>query len=118
MNGKLLAYNKLVYTVNFQNDSAFQTLAKQNGTSENYEKNEVIYKVIKILEHNGDSFINDIPIEYTGSGKLRLQRQDQDLRNLREMFLESEATLLIFHSPRRNYETNSSMRQQKRFFSI
>lgn len=50
VNGKLLAYNKLVYTVNFQNDNAFQTLAAKNGTSESYEKNKVIYKVIKILE--------------------------------------------------------------------
>ena len=65
------AYNKLVYTVNFQNDNAFQTLAAKNGTSESYEKNKVIYKVIKILERNGDSFINEIPIEYTGSGKFR-----------------------------------------------
>ena len=83
VNGKLLAYNKLVYTVNFQNDSAFQTLAKQNGTSENYEKNEVIYKVIKILEHNGDSFINDIPIEYTGSGKLRFTETGSRLKKFK-----------------------------------
>ena len=83
VNGKLLAYNKLVYTVNFQNDSAFQTLAKQNGTSESYEKNEVIYKVIKILERNGDSFINDIPIEYTGSGKLRFTETGSKLKKFK-----------------------------------
>ena len=83
VNGKLLAYNKLVYTVNFQNDSAFQTLAKQNGTSESYEKNEVIYKVIKILERNGDSFINDIPIEYTGSGKLRFTETGSRLKKFK-----------------------------------
>lgn len=70
-NGKLLAYNKLVYTVTFQNDNAFKTLAEKNDTSENYEKNRIIYEVIKILESNGDTFINDIPIEITGSGKFR-----------------------------------------------
>lgn len=49
-NGKLLAYNKLVYTVTFQSDDEFKDLARQNDTSEDYEKNKVIYKVIKILE--------------------------------------------------------------------
>lgn len=34
-NGKLLAYNKMVYTVNFQNDNKFKTLAQENDTSEN-----------------------------------------------------------------------------------
>lgn len=71
VNGKLLAYNKLVYTVTFQNDNEFATLAQQNGTSENYEKNRIIYEVIKILEKNKDTFIDDIPIEITGSGKFR-----------------------------------------------
>lgn len=83
VNGKLLAYNKLVYTVNFQNDNAFQTLAAKNGTSESYEKNKVIYKVIKILERNGDSFINEIPIEYTGSGKFRFTETGSKLKKFK-----------------------------------
>ena len=40
-NGKLLAYNKLAYSVTFQNDTAFATLAKENNTSENAEKNKI-----------------------------------------------------------------------------
>ena len=83
VNGKLLAYNKLVYTVNFQNDNAFQTLAAKNGTSESYEKNKVIYKVIKILERYGDSFINEIPIEYTGSGKFRFTETGSKLKKFK-----------------------------------
>lgn len=101
VNGKLLAYNKLVYTVNFQNDNAFQTLAAKNGTSESYEKNKVIYKVIKILERNGDSFINEIPIEYTGSGKFRFTETGSKLKKFKRDVLELE-TAQTFQSPRKN----------------
>lgn len=71
VNNKLLAYNKLVYTVNFQNDTGFETLAKTNGTTVDYEKNRVIYQVIKILEKNDDDVVSDIPMEIAGSGKIR-----------------------------------------------
>ncbi len=48
-----------------------------------YEKNKVIYKVIKILERNGDSFINEIPIEYTGSGKFRFTETGSKLKKFK-----------------------------------
>lgn len=83
VNGKLLAYNKLVYTVTFQNDNAFKMLAQQNDTSENYEKNKIIYEVIKILEKNKDTFINDIPIEITGSGKFRFTETGSRLKKFK-----------------------------------
>ena len=83
VNGKLLAYNKLVYTVTFQNDNEFQVLAQENETSQNYEKNKVIYEVIQILEKNGDSFINEIPIEYTGSGKFRFTETGSKLKKFK-----------------------------------
>ena len=82
-NGKLLAYNKLVYTVTFQSDDEFKDLARQNDTSEDYEKNKVIYKVIKILEKNGDDFINEIPIEITGSGKFRFTETGSALKKFK-----------------------------------
>ena len=47
------------------------------------EKNKVIYKVIKILERNGDSFINEIPIEYTGSGKFRFTETGSKLKKFK-----------------------------------
>ncbi len=70
-NGKLLAYNKLVYAATFQDDGEFESLANKNKTSENYEKNKAIHEVIKILEKNGDEIASDLPIEITGSGKFR-----------------------------------------------
>ncbi|MDO4941855.1 MAG: penicillin-binding transpeptidase domain-containing protein [Lachnospiraceae bacterium] len=82
-NGKLLAYNKLAYTVTFQNDSAFAALAKQNKTTENEEKNKVIYKVIKILEENGDEIISDFPIKRTGKGKFEFTISGSELKTFK-----------------------------------
>lgn len=62
-NGKLLAYDKLSYTVYLENTDEFETLAKKNGTSENEEKNKVIYRLIKKLEKNKDDIITELPIE-------------------------------------------------------
>jgi len=82
-NGKLLAYNKLAYTVTFQNDTAFATLAKQNDTTENEEKNKVIYKVIKILEKNGDEVISDFPIKRTGKGTFTFTISGSELKTFK-----------------------------------
>lgn len=82
-NGKLLAYNKLAYTVTFQNDTAFAALAKQNGTSENEEKNKVIYKVIKILQKNGDSITTNFPIKRVGEGDFEFTVSGSELKTFK-----------------------------------
>lgn len=69
--GKLLAYNKLAYTVVMENSDKIAEMAKQNKTSENYEKNKMIYNLIHLLEKNGDEIINEFPIVATKSGKLK-----------------------------------------------
>ena len=78
-NGELLAYNKLAYAVTFQNDSAFATLAKENKTTQNEERNKVIYRVIKILESNGDDIVSDFPIKRTGNGKFEFTVSGSEL---------------------------------------
>lgn len=82
-NGKLLAYNKLAYAVTFQNDTQFATLAKKNKTTENDEKNKVIYKVIKILEENGDEITTDFPIKRTGKGKFEFTISGSELKTFK-----------------------------------
>lgn len=71
VNGKLLAYNKLAYTVVMENSDKISELARQNKTSENFEKNKMIYNLIHLLEKNGDEIINEFPIIATKSGKLK-----------------------------------------------
>lgn len=70
-NGKLLAYDKLTYTVYFENTDEFETLSKANGTSENEEKNKVLYRLIKKLEKNKDTIITELPIEMKEDGTLK-----------------------------------------------
>ena len=82
-NGKLLAYNKLAYSVTFQNDTAFATLAKENNTSENAEKNKVIYKVIKILEKNGDEITMNFPIKRVGKGNFEFTVSGSELKTFK-----------------------------------
>ncbi|MFI3237515.1 MAG: penicillin-binding transpeptidase domain-containing protein [Lachnospiraceae bacterium] len=56
-NGVLLAYNDLAYTVNIED--VFDTKA---------ELNEEIYKLIKLIEKNGDSIVQDFNIILDDSG--------------------------------------------------
>lgn len=70
-NGKILAYNKLAYTVVMENSDEFSKKAKENKTTENFEKNKMIHELIQILERNGDEIINDFPISITSGGKLK-----------------------------------------------
>lgn len=70
-NGKTLAYDKLSYTVYFENTDKFAELAEQNNTSENEEKNKVIYRLIKKLEKNKDEIITELPIEMKDDGTLK-----------------------------------------------
>ena len=83
-NGKKIAYNKLTYSLTFQNDTAFATLAKQNDTNENIEKNKVIYKVIKILESNGDNITSSFPIKRVGKGKFEFTIEGSELTTFKK----------------------------------
>ncbi|MDO4556048.1 MAG: penicillin-binding transpeptidase domain-containing protein [Lachnospiraceae bacterium] len=71
VNGKLLAYNKLAYTVVMESSDKFAELAEENKTTESYERNKMIYNLIKLLETNGDEIVNDFPIVLTKKGKLK-----------------------------------------------
>ncbi|MBO4461362.1 MAG: penicillin-binding protein [Lachnospiraceae bacterium] len=79
-NGVLLAYSELAYTVKIE-DVYEGTTRVRNQTM-----NDTIYKVIKMVEKNGDSIINDFSItvddnneyQYTLSGTL-LQRFKADV---------------------------------------
>lgn len=70
-NGKTLAYDKLSYTVYFENTDKFEDLAEKNHTSENEEKNKVIYRLIEKLEKNKDEIIVELPIEMKEDGTLK-----------------------------------------------
>ena len=79
-NGKTLAYNQLAYTVTLENTDETSRIARErtnangeNGqkVTENDVKNEVIYKLIKVLETNGDTINYSLPMTVNSKGKLK-----------------------------------------------
>lgn len=95
-NGELIAYNKLAYTVTFANDSDLSASAKKAGVSESMLKNEIIYKVITILESNGDTPVYDFPIVLTGNGEFEynLSSETQIKRFIADAFGKSSIDAL------------------------
>ena len=78
--GKILAYNQLAYTVTLENSEKTSKIAQErtakngkNGpkVTENQVKNEVIYKLVKVLEQNGDTINYSLPMTVNSKGKLK-----------------------------------------------
>ena len=62
-NGEELASNVLAYSVTFEDNGTYDTTRQKNLTL-----NGVAYRVLKILEHNGDSISRDFHIVLDDSG--------------------------------------------------
>jgi penicillin-binding protein 2 len=61
--GELLAYNELAYAVTIEDNGSY------SGNKDKNEKlNQIIYKLIQIVEAHGDSIINDFNIVLDGAG--------------------------------------------------
>ena len=70
-NGKLLAYNKLSYNVVFSETDALSDMT-------NEEKNEMIYRLIHIIEKHGDALSVEFYLEYR-RGELEYQVEGSSL---------------------------------------
>lgn len=62
-NGELLAYNRLAYSVTFEDNSSYESTHIRNLTL-----NSILYKTIKIIESHGDSIVNNFRVVLAGSG--------------------------------------------------
>lgn len=62
-NGKLLAHNELAYTVTIEDNGTYSS-----STEKNKAINAEIAQIIKALEKNGDSIINDFKIDLNENG--------------------------------------------------
>lgn len=58
-NGEVLAYSELSYSVTIEDNGSYP-----NTKTKNAQLNQTIYRLIKLIEGNGDSVINDIGILY------------------------------------------------------
>lgn len=72
MNGELLAYNELAYSVTIED-------VYESGKTKNTQLNETIYKLIQIIEQNGDSIVNDFNIILNKKGQFEFNVSDTRL---------------------------------------
>ncbi|CUX50525.1 penicillin-binding transpeptidase domain-containing protein [Clostridium sp. C105KSO13] len=74
-NGKLLAYNELAYSVTMEDNITADTRTEKNKIL-----NGILDKIIKIVESNGDSVINDFGIVLDSAGNYEFSQTDKTLR--------------------------------------
>lgn len=88
-NGKLIAYNQLAYSVTLESTDETAELARERGraegrdVSENEIRNEVIYRLIQLLEANGDEIQYNLPLEINGKGKMVFTETGSSLRRFK-----------------------------------
>ena len=80
VNGNLLAYNEISYTLTFGNDTALPDEAEKKNLSENKLKNMIIYNTINILNSNGDDIDTNFKIKLV-NGIYKYEVEGQNLRN-------------------------------------
>ncbi|MBR6403228.1 MAG: hypothetical protein IKS48_07570 [Eubacterium sp.] len=64
VNGNLLAYNEIAYTLTFGNSTALPETAKSLNMSENQLKNRIIANTYSLLKQNGDDIDSSFNIRY------------------------------------------------------
>ncbi len=62
-NGNLIAYNELRYCVTYEDTGSYPTTHQRNLSI-----NSVLYHVIKLIEEQGDSIVDDFDIEFASDG--------------------------------------------------
>ena len=81
-NGNLLAYNDLAFSVKISDSGTYTSNKVKNQSI-----NEVINRTIDIIEENGDSVTNDLPIAINLDGHLEFTESDNALlRFLRDIY--------------------------------
>ena len=71
-NGKLLAYNELAYSVTIED-------VYESGRKKNANLNNTIYKLIQMIEKNGDHIINDFDIVLDSSNNYQFNLEGTQL---------------------------------------
>ena len=66
-NGKPIAYNELSYCVTFEDSGTYSSTHIKNLTV-----NSILYRVIKMIEEQGDSIVDDFKVSLTEDGTYEL----------------------------------------------
>ena len=79
-NGELLAYNELAYSVTIED-------VYESGREKNANLNDTIYRLIQMIEQNGDHIINDFNIVLDAGGNYQFNLEGtQQLRFLADIY--------------------------------
>ena len=121
-NGELLAYSELSYSVTIKDNGSYS-----NTKTRNARLNETIYRLIKLIEKNGDSVVNDLGVvwenggfEYTleGSALLRLKADVYGKTKVSELEPEEELatadTLMEYMCGPKKYDIRSSYTEKEK----
>lgn len=76
-NGEVLAYSELAYSVTIEDNGSYP-----NTKTKNAQLNETIYRLIELIEKNGDTVVNDMGILYE-SGKFVYSLEGTSLLRLK-----------------------------------
>lgn len=74
-NGTVLAYDRMIYSVIIENS----TLLSDNDT-----RNQMIERLIAIIEDNGREAVNNIPMEVSEDGTIEFTGSDTTIRNFKK----------------------------------
>ena len=91
VNGNLLAYNKISYTLIFGNSTALPSEAERMEITENKLKNRIIYNTLTLLKSNGDDIDARFSIRYQ-NGEYSFAVKDQVKKNfLKDVYAVNSA---------------------------
>lgn len=89
-NGELLAYNELAYSVKIED-------VYESGKKKNAQLNDTIYRLIKMIERNGDTIINDFDIVIDQDGEFAFTLEGtKQLRFLADVYGHSHIDKLEY----------------------
>lgn len=90
-NGELLAYNELAYSVTIED-------VYESSKTKNMEMNATIYKLIHMIEGNGDKLVNDFNIVINADGNFEFSpmSEKQLLRFLADIYGLSDTSKLSY----------------------
>ena len=91
-NGNLLAYNELAYSVTIEDNGYYDSIAQQNKVL-----NKTISSVIKMVESNGDTVINNFGIILDSNNNYQFvaQNETQKLRFIADVYGNQPSTSFL-----------------------
>ena len=120
-NGEVLAYSELSYSVTIQDNGTYASTRIKNA-----KLNETIYKLIKLIEKNGDSVVSDLGIVYNhgqfeysleGNSLLRLKADVYGKNKISELEPKQELAtadeLMTYMCDEKKYDIRSSYTEEE-----